>query len=447
MLDQREVGLVGMLWAVLGLAQVFNDMGLSNAIIQKKDTSDKQLSSVYWVNLLAGCGVALLVYMASPLMVAFYHEGDLLPLVPWAALSFIALAIGQPFQAVAQKHLRFSSLAAADIAASTAACTVALTMAAYGFGAISMIFGSLSGAVVRSLVLILLTHKIFLPQLYWNTGEIRGMLHFGYFQMADKLMNFLGSNLDYLLVGRFLGPEAVGIYRMAYETAVRPLSTINPIYNAVAYPIFSRQQDQNDSLQRGLLEGLRVVVTIVFPMMAGLAMTADLVIPLMYGDKWTMVVPVLRILCILGALRSIVNLAGSILLSKGLVKRSFWLNAFNVFLFAGTYTWTAQMGLIPLAWSANILLVTIAVVTWPWIYGKTIGLDWRQYVLVLVKPAVFSLLMAWFLHILIGTGWLHGRPAVELSWRVLAGALVYLSLMAAFDRTNLRRIAGIFFRR
>lgn len=447
LLERNEIGLVGMLWAFLGLAQVFNDMGLSNAIIQRRDVDQKDLSAVYWVNLAAGCAVALLVYASGPLMTAFYHEPGLLPLVRWAAVSFAVLAIGQPFQAIAQKELRFARLAAADIGASVMGCAVTLVLAMRGYGAVSMVAGSVGSALARAAILIALVHRLFVPSLYWNLPRIRGLLHFGYFQMADKVMNFLGSNLDYLLVGRFLGSDAVGTYRMAYETAVRPLATINPIYNAIAYPIFSKQQDDAAALRRGLSEGLRLVVTIVFPMMAGLAMTASLVIPLMYGPKWAPAVPVLQVLCVLGAVRSVVNLAGSILLAKGLVQRSFWLNVLNVVLYAATYVWTVRMGLVPLAWSANILLVTIAICTWRWIYGTTIGLDWRQYVAVLAKPLAFSLIMAAIIDLAANPGWTAGRPAAELLWRVGTGVTVYGALLAIFDREYVRRLAGLFLRR
>ena len=447
LLERSEVGLAGMLWAVLGLVQVFNDMGLGNAVVQRKEVSQKELSAVYWVNLLAGAGVSALVLAAGPSIAGFYQDPRLLPLVPWAAASFLLLAVGQPFQAVAQKHLRFVSLAAADIAAGLSACVVAVMAAWYGHGAVSMVWGSLASATMRTIVLVASNCSVFWPDWYWNPREIRALLQFGYYQMADKVMNFLGSNLDYLMVGRFLGADAVGVYRIAYETALRPLSTINPIYNAVAYPIFSRQQDDNAALRRGLLEGLRMIAMIVFPMMAGLAVTADRVIPLLYGDKWTVAAPVLSVLCLLGAIRCVANLAGSILLSKGLVRRSFWLNALNVVLFAGVYSWSAPMGLIPLAWSANAVMLVVSVSIWRWVYGNTIALDWREYLAVLAKPVVFSLSMALAITAIDGQGWFPADRLSGLTARIGAGVVCYGALLLAFDRENMRRLTGVFFHR
>lgn len=444
LLERRDFGLVGMMWAVLGLAQVFHDMGLSNAVIQRKEVNQEQLSTVFWISGAAGLCLFLLVLAAGPLIASYYREPELAGLVPWVAATFFLQAFVQPFQAIGQRHLRFASLAVTDVASTTTALLVSTSLAWAGWGAKSMVLGTLASVVTRGAMLSFQQRDVFWPQLQCRPRQILPMLHFGLFQMGDKCLNYLGANLDYILIGRVWGADTLAIYRLAYETALRPLAIINPIFNTVAYPIFARKQDDIEALRCGLEQGLRLVSVLAFPVMVGLAVTSEWTIRLLYGAKWESAAVILRILCLAGAVRCVLNLGGAILLARGLAKRSFWLTVLNLVLFGGAYSFAVYRGAEELAWSANVVLLFVAVVTYRWVYGDTIGMPVLRYLKALWGASITSLGMGlgvWLLRI---SGVMIQWPlGWQLAGAVLFGGALFISLNFMFNRRafeDLRKI-------
>ncbi|MDX2266518.1 MAG: MOP flippase family protein [Bryobacter sp.] len=443
LLEARELGLVGMLWAALGLAQVFHDMGLGNAVVQRKEVSEQELSTVFWLSAAMGgvlCGFCVL---AGPLLAAYYREPELAALAPWVGGAFLAQSLGQTFRSVGQRELRFGWLSGVDVVSAAVGLGVSTGLAMNGWGAKSLLVATVAGSVVRSGLMAWGQRDLFWPGWQCRPGEIGAMLNFGLYQMGDKSLNYLGANIDYILIGRVWGAEPLAIYRLAYETAVRPLSIINPIFNSVAYPIFSRKQDDAEALRNGLEQGLRMVAGLGFPLLAGLAVTADWAVKLLYGPKWEAVGPVLAVLCGTGALRCVTNLAGSILLAKGLARRSFWLTVFNLALFSAAYGLAVQKGIEAMAWASVGVVGIVVVATYGWIYGETIRMPVRQYAGALAGAAMASLGMGcgvWGLRV---SGWMSGWDwGWQFAAAVAAGTVLYAGLSAVLQP----QLAGALYR-
>jgi O-antigen/teichoic acid export membrane protein len=252
--------------------------------------------------------------------------------------------------------------------------------------------------------------------------------------MGERTANYVWSNVDYLVVGRFLGAVPLGIYSLAYETVIRPFTTINPILNTVTYPVFTRKQTDDSALRCGFLEVIRLISTLVFPVMAGLGVVAPLLVRVVFGEKWLAAVPIIQILCILGAARGLSNPVGSLLLAKGKVEVSF---RWNVFLAVGntaTLWFVAPKGLHPLAWAEVATLLTIVVFSWKSFYYDTIRLQVWNYIGAIARPFVFSLVMCAFVYCLLISleATLVPKP-FSLTILVVAGAASYILQYLVID--------------
>ncbi|MRR18423.1 MAG: colanic acid exporter, partial [Deltaproteobacteria bacterium] len=285
-LAPADFGVMGMIMVVIGFAQAFADMGLSNAIIHRQDTSADQLSSLYWLNVLAGVGVFAVICAGAPLVVRFYHEPRLQNLLYLTALIFLITPLGQQFQILMQKELRFEGLAKTGIASAAANSVVAVTLAFGGFGVYSLIWGQLAGAAVKVVLLLKIGWGDWRPRFHYARRDIKGYASFGLYQMGERTINYFNANLDYLLIGSLLGAKALGYYTLAYNLIIRPTAMINPVITTVAFPVFAKMQHDRDGLKEGYLKVMQLLSFFNFPLMAGLAVVAPLAVPVVFGDQW-----------------------------------------------------------------------------------------------------------------------------------------------------------------
>ena len=316
-LSPMDFGVMGMIMVVIGFAQAFADMGLSNAIIHRQDTSPDQLSSLYWLNVLAGVAVFCVICASAPLIVGFYHEPRLQNLLYLTAAIFLITPLGQQFQILLQKELKFEGLAKIGIASAVANSIVAVLLAFSGFGVFSLIWGQLAGAAVKVVLLFKIGRGNWKPRFHYSRQDIKGYASFGLYQMGERTINYFNANLDYLLIGSLLGAKALGYYTLAYNLIIRPASMINPVITTVAFPVFAKMQNDRDALKNGYLKVLQLLSFFNFPLMAGLAVVAPLAVPAVFGDQWLPSVILIQILAIVGLLRSIGNPVGALVLAKG----------------------------------------------------------------------------------------------------------------------------------
>ncbi|MGB3081358.1 MAG: MOP flippase family protein, partial [Candidatus Omnitrophota bacterium] len=271
LLVPTDFGLMGMVLVVIGFARLFADIGVSNAIIYRQDATRESLSSLYWLNILGGIAIFFIVCALTPLVVILYHEPRLSSLMYLLALTFLITPFGQQFQMLLQKELQFKQLARITIIAAAANSAVAIILAIGGMGVFSLIWGQLVGAFVRVLQLSFWGWRRWKPQWHFSRNSLKGYIGFGLYQLGERTVNYFNSNLDYLLIGILLGAKPLGYYTLAYNLILRPSLKINPIITRVAFPVFSKLQNDVVKLKKGYLKVLQVLSLVNFPLMVGLA--------------------------------------------------------------------------------------------------------------------------------------------------------------------------------
>lgn len=433
-LERKDFGLVAMAGALLGFLQLFSDVGLSNVLIAKRDLSVQARSTIYWANLVSGLCVGLLAAASAPLQAAFFSRPELVPLIWCIAPGFVIAAAGQPLMMIARRELRFRRVSVGSIIAAVTLLLTSVGLALAGAGAYALVFGTNVSFLARTIYYLAAERKHWLPQMHFSFRELREVISFGVYQTLGRLCSHTWNNIEYALIGRFMGPDPVALYRLASELPVRPMSFITPLVNTVAFPAFARKQADREAVRRGVLEITRFLATAVFPMLFGLAVTAPLVIPVVFSPKWMGAVPLVPILCLLAGSRLLSNPVESMLLGLGLVRVSFTNNAILAGLALPIFTVCATISLRAVAWAAALIYLTVFIGRWRAVLGRPISLGPKAYLGVLVKPAAMSALMGGVVWLVMGATagrivWLAGRLAVC----VACGAVVYLILLRVFD--------------
>lgn len=377
-LDPADFGLMSAVSVVINFAQAFVDMGLSSAIIARQNTTREQLSSLYWVSLLAGVALTALVAASAPLVASFYHEPRLIPLILLASLTFVFTAVGQQFQIIREKALDFKRFAALDLTAAFVGTIAGIATALLGAGVYALVWGQLGYVVARAVLFVADGWKDNRPMWRLKRDDLRGYVGFGIYQMADKSVNYFAWNMDRILILKLLGQTATGYYNFAYQLMFRPLTSINPIITRVAFPAFSQMED-DERLKRGYLKVLQLVSMTNFPIYMGMFATAHPLIVVLGGEKWKEAIGLFQVMVWLGILYTTGNPISSLLLAKGRPEVGFWYNLFSLFTYVGAVFIGVQWGAMGVALA---LLIAVALIHFPIEY-------WIRWYLVKMTPSEF----------------------------------------------------------
>jgi O-antigen/teichoic acid export membrane protein len=384
-LAPQDFGLMAMVMVVTGFASSFSDMGVSCALVCRKDTSRNELSTLYWFNILSSILVFLLVNIATlPLVTYLWHEPRLERLIRWTSLIFLILPLGQQFQFLLQKELKFKIISLIDLTSDICAITVALVTAFLGQGVMALVWSALAAAIIRTILLCVFGFRRWKPTLYFRIGEIRWYLRFGAYQMGERILNFLGWNLDKVLIGSLLGAQQLGLYNIAYQLMSKPFLTFNPIVTRVAFPVFSQVQNDNKRLIYGYLEIIKIISLVMFPVYVMLIALADPIVQVLFGPQWLPAADILRVISILGFIYAICNPIGSLLLAKGRADIGFYMNVVVIMLYGASIFIGYHWGIVGIAWglvlSTTLLLFPLDfLVRWlvvrmsPWEFIKSFG--------------------------------------------------------------------------
>ena len=388
LLSPYEFGVMGMITVVVGFGRAFADMGISNAIIYKQDSTEDELSSLYWFNLFIGILLFVVLILIEPLVEWYFREPAIR--IPYYMSTFIFLLLtpGQQFQALLQKNMDFKTLSSVELFSSFLGSLVSIILAYMDYGVLSLVFGQIIVVGVRSVMFLWHARKDHFPALHFRWKDLGEYLHFGLYQMGEKMLNYFASNVDYLIIGRVLGAVPLGYYTLAFKVIFQPISRINPIITRVAFPMFAKVQKDNSALRKGYSRMLQILSIVVFPFLIGAMVIAKPFIITVFGEKWVPSVLLIQIMALAGCMRTLSNPSGSVILAKGRADLGFKWNLFMTTIRVVVIYWTAMMGIMPVAW--GILSTQIfASVIMQFIINKMLGMKIKE-VLNAVYPGTMA---------------------------------------------------------
>jgi len=328
LLSPNAFGVMGMVQTTIALINMMNQFGLSPAIIQGENLNQKRLSSLFWFNMLVGITMTGIVFFSADLISLFFNQGSLAPLLRIISIVFTIVSFSFIQQSLLRKDMKFKELFNINIISTISYGIITIILAINGFGVKSLVLGYISKNIINT-ILIVLFYRWF-PNFRFDFKEIKDLLNFGVYVFGSSVLNYFNRNLDYLLIGRFLGPEALGYYTLAYKMMLVPVQKIGGVISNTFLPAFSKIKHDQKSIKKYYLKVLQLISLLTFPMMGGLFVVGPEFILSVYGQNWIPVILLIQIFSITGALQSLGTTVGIILLSQGRSDISFKWNLFAV---------------------------------------------------------------------------------------------------------------------
>jgi lipopolysaccharide exporter len=330
-----------------------------------------------------------------------------------------------------QKELEFSKIGSIETVSVLAGFTVTVGAAMYYPFAMTAIIGYLVNTAVRTALFGFFGRKIYRPGLHFSLKSVSSNLKFGAWLTADSIINYVNTNLSTLVLARILGASIAGGYNLAYNVAVVPPMKLNPIITRVLFPAFAKIQDDTDKLRVNFYKLLSIVGIINFPALLGLLVVSNNFVPLVFGEKWQFITPILQLLCVVGLLRSIGNPIGSLLMAKARVDISFKFNVFKTFLFIPAIIVGGHMaGALGVTLGFLFVQVVNTVLSYFIMIKPVLGSSYRQYIQSIWLPFYLSIPTV-VVSAALGIA-LKGQLSLGLllAVQIAAGALAFIVMLA-----------------
>jgi len=320
LLDPKDFGLVGMVTAVIGVFNLFRDFGLSAAAVQRNTTvTREQASTLFWVNILVGAILGLLSFAIAPFAVLFYHEPRLFGITAALASGFLFNAAGVQHSAMLEREMRFTTLSVIDIISLLTSVLVGIGMALHGYGYWALVATTTVAPLVYTVCVWLTTAWV--PGRPHRRVGVRSMMRFGGTLTLNGLVMYIATNFEKVLLGRFWGAEAIGVYGRAYQLVNMPNDNLNSAASGVAFAALSRLQDDPPRFRSYFLKGYALVLSLTVPVTVACALFAKDMISVFLGPKWQSAVTVVSLLAPTTLAFATINPLGWLLMSLGLVGR------------------------------------------------------------------------------------------------------------------------------
>jgi PST family polysaccharide transporter len=319
MLTPADFGLVAMVTAITGLGQAFADLGLSEATIQHPEIDHDQVSKLFWVNVGIGLLLAIFTLCLAPLLAWFYHEPRLKAITVVVSSTFLIGGLRVQHDALLQRNMRFTALAARDIIACSLAVPGAIFLAWRGAGYWAIVALPLILNVIQMTLSWVMSGWI--PGLPKRGAKVRSLVAFGGNVAASYLTFNFTRSADSILIGRYWGAGPLGLYSRAMNLLLLPVRQLGAPARRVAVPAFSRLQDDPERLARFYLHSANLIMWITAPTFGFLFVVASPIIVLALGKQWHAAGPVFQILAIFALGQLLYESLIWLLVSQGQSKR------------------------------------------------------------------------------------------------------------------------------
>jgi len=314
LLSPHDYGVAGMVIVFAALVEIFGDLALGAALVQRPELSDDDRSTAFWLSVGAGLVFTLVGLAVAAPLAAFYGTPTVRPLFMVMSLSFLITAVGSTQAALLIRVMDFRSLELRLTCGAVAGAAVALVLAWQGAGPWALIGQQVTAATVATVLV--WRFSSWRPRFVFSRASLRDLASFSGRVFGTRLLFYANRNADNMLVGRFVGAGALGAYTIAYNIMLLPSNQISAPVQEVLYPTFSRMQDDAPRVARAWLSVNRIVASISLPALAGMVIVAPEFVTVVLGPKWHPAVRVIQILAWVGMLQSLQGLNSSVLQAR-----------------------------------------------------------------------------------------------------------------------------------
>jgi O-antigen/teichoic acid export membrane protein len=441
----QDYGLMEMATILTGYVALFSELGLGDAIVQREEIKDEELSSLFWFLICWGFILALVCIVLSYLTVVIFHEGRILRLTQSVSLLYIIGAfLIVPLNKL-NRELRYRAIGASDAFSVLISCLVMVLVAKYGGGVWTFIIGHITREFTRAILVFIVVR--WRPKLHFDLKEIKPYLKFGLNLAGANSLHYINTKSDRFFGGRSLGANALGYYSLSLQLAAMPTEKLISLINYVSFPVFSRYQNMRNEFNRFYLNLVQMIAFITFPIYVGGILIADNLIPLLLGPKWIPLIFPFKLLCIAQLIISITTQTSSANNAQGRPQWSLYMGIIGVLLLPGSFYIASMYGLnaLVIPW---ITVYPALRLGFTWVTLKKLDIFPSEYLKSLKHPVIATSSMIAAI-LIIQQVFRNSYPSLSLDLThhlivtITVGVISYSSYVLIFQRSLLKTILSL----
>ena len=426
-----DVGLFSIALAAAMVVSIFQDMGITRFVSGQPDMRDELVRDYAGVAVAISLAVAAGLALAAPLLARFYAEPALTRLMWLIAVSYLISPFATVPVALQIREMKFRTLFQVNAGSALAGNGTAVALASHGFGAASLAWGVLVTAIVRAMIA-LAVRPVF-PRIPQSAKAIRPLLGFSSSSFVISASAAIGQRSQDLIVGRLLGIISTGLFSRASALSGQLSTLVTGAINSVFYPAFARKRDAGESLASPYLHLVACNTALNWAAMVGLALAAEPIVLLLYGDNWASVAPLLRWTAIGEMLFVAVPLQMDIPILLGRIRTLIWVNLIDTFaavaLLASACIWGLEAAAV-----SRILYGMVWLAIYATFQSHLLGIRLRKLFSIYARSAICALAAGIPLVAASTLGW-HGS-ALGFSGLIMLSGMGVLTWLAALRLTR-----------
>ncbi|MEM9293645.1 MAG: lipopolysaccharide biosynthesis protein [Acidobacteriota bacterium] len=381
-LSPEDFGLVAIAASVVAIIEGLSAFDVQKALIRSRDDDRALYDSAWTLSTLRGLVAALVMVAVAAVLATSLEDGQLAAVIFVLAASPLMEGLTNPRFVRFERDLVYSKLAILTLGSKIAAVAVTLGLAFAYRSYWALVVGILVGTVGRVLLSYVL--EPYGPR--FSRRRFGDIFAFSGWLSLTSVVTTLSMETDKIIVGRFLGVADAGRYFMTQRIGVLPTRELVSPLQRLLFPSFSELQGDLQRLRRGVLESVNVIGSLSLPAGAGFALVAADFVPLVLGEQWIAIVPLLVVLVPYLGLRATLSMTLPCVMALGRVQLLFWVSLGYAFVHVPAFVaGTALYGLSGAIWSIVLAGVLYSYLN-AWLLQRTLGISLGEILAQLFRP-------------------------------------------------------------
>jgi len=314
-LGKEQMGLATLAISACAILESLSGLGIGSALVQAKEVSAREESSLFWLTCAVGVGLGLILLGLAPLLAYTYDQSELAPLVAASALKLVLVGVSVVPLQLLSKRLGFREIGTVQTLSSLGEGLVKIAFALGGAGAWALVIGNVARGVV--LLVALWVFSGFRPRLHFAFDETKRFARFGLQVAGSSLLFHVYRNADYFLVSKLLDVEALGLYRVAFDVAMQPTDTIIAVVGRVGFPVYAKLSHDLAALRATFASNTRSLFSMVAPLAVLIFFCTGQLFAVLGGGRWLGAEPAVQILVWAGLLRAATTMFPQLYMAVG----------------------------------------------------------------------------------------------------------------------------------
>lgn len=392
LLNPEDFGVIAVSTVLITFFNLFTDMGIGPAIIQRQDLTKDDLNSIFSFTIWGGFILAILFLLSAYPISIFYKEDLLILICQILSINLLFAAWNIVPNALINKNKRFKFIAKRTLMLQIISGIISVISAFNGLG----IYSLLVSPILTAIGVFILNYKEYPLQFQWHfhVDALKKIFSYSSFQFLFNFINYFSRNLDKLIIGRYFSMNELGYYEKSYRLMMLPLQYVTNVITPVMHPILASLQNDYKSLTDKYNSIMKLLATISFPLGTFFYFAANDFIYIVYGERWENAIPVFQILALSLPLQMILSTVGAIYQAAGKTNWLFYGGISNTcftvlgFIIASVYFRTIEA----MAWAWSITLFLNTVISYFLLYKIILKSSIRKIIL-LIYPSIISILI------------------------------------------------------